>query len=78
MRHWGRKWLETRAAARGWLVPCACSVDFDVAGFHGTARATPVHSLILFKRKELNTTDAELRLIAAAAIIGDSNHPVIG
>ena len=33
---------------------------------------------VRFNRSALNTTDAELRLIASAAIIGDSSQPVSG
>jgi hypothetical protein len=36
-----------------------------------------IHSIDVFlRRKALNTTDAELTLMAKAAIIGDSQWPV--
>ena len=37
-----------------------------------------VYNLLLRSRNALKITDAELRLMASAAINGDSNQPVMG
>ena len=62
------------------LSPCSkphgCSTPGgnEKPGVHGE----PPHSLMLRKRNELPMTDTEERLMAAAAIIGDSRTPKNG
>ena len=56
----------------------AFSVHKWTAGRTSACVCNSAHHSTRFNRNALNTTDAELRLIASAAIIGDSNQPANG
>lgn len=71
--------------------PCRSALVEIVASLEGTVlgccggilgrphpRGTVTHAFTLCSRSAFAITDAELRLIASAAIIGDNNQPVTG
>ena len=70
----------TPAISVGTAINAACSVQEDNQLFLGryTRGIRSIRHSTRFNRNALNTTDAELKLIASAAIIGDSNQPVNG
>ncbi len=76
------KWPTSMPATRVMLPGSPAGDGACMAGDYGAGLPWPgalaIQSLLLRSRKALLITETELRLIASAAIMGDSSQPVNG
>ena len=71
--------VNTGVSSTSWACVKSSSVPLHPAqGSSATSEVSPQRQSDFLKRKALEMTENELRLIASAAIIGESNHPVNG